>query len=275
MKTKTRNSIPIKVTKSLLAKSSNKCYFPGCDHPIIDDNHLLIAQQCHIEAYSLNGPRFNHNLSPTKINAFENLIFLCYRHHKVIDSDTVKYTVEKLKNIKAKHEEKSNSTVFKFDFDRLMQVNKEFQNYWVNIQLLNNESHLTDFMKIEVDTSQDFHSIMELVKYNLKHLESLGNILYESDHHIFEEIVSFARIHNEKLEESCLKSFDFKNRNWETYCLGFPNILNRIDILLLQTELKYFEEYLKTNTETEYHTKRLVRLKSDLKEKAAKAIIID
>ena len=66
----------------------------------------IIADICHIEAVESNGPRYNPTQSNEQRHSFDNLILLCPNHHRLIDTDPEKYTVEVLKKIKNDHQQK-------------------------------------------------------------------------------------------------------------------------------------------------------------------------
>ncbi|MCK5132009.1 MAG: hypothetical protein KAR40_07645 [Candidatus Sabulitectum sp.] len=53
----------------------------------------------------------------------------------------------------------------------------------------------------------------------------------------------------------------FKNRNWELHHIGIPNRMQRLHIDLMQMEIKYLEEFLKTNSEDVERKERLLALK--------------
>lgn len=97
--------------KRLFALSGNKCAFPGCTQVLVDAEQHLVAQICHIEGAEPAGERYNSNQSDEERRAFENLILLCANHHLVTD-DTVKYTVDVLKAMKAEHEKRAGSQAF-------------------------------------------------------------------------------------------------------------------------------------------------------------------
>lgn len=65
---------------------------------------VLVAEVCHIEADSPNGPRYNPNQTEVARQSFANLIILCSNHHKVIDTDLKTWTVDRLLELKNKHE---------------------------------------------------------------------------------------------------------------------------------------------------------------------------
>lgn len=101
-------SILVQSRKILWGRSGNRCAFPGCyvelHQEVGNSSSTLIGEECHIEAQSGNGPRFNKDLTEKQINSFENLILLCPNHHKIIDDNPDEYPVERLKKMKADHE---------------------------------------------------------------------------------------------------------------------------------------------------------------------------
>jgi len=94
------------VRRRLFALSGNRCAFPGCPHPVINQAGQLVAQMCHIEAANQDGERFNPDQTNEQRRAFENLILLCGTHHTVTN-DTDVYTVAKMQEMKSAHEARS------------------------------------------------------------------------------------------------------------------------------------------------------------------------
>jgi len=93
--------------KRLFAQSGNRCAFPGCTAPITSrDDDLILAHICHIEAVEPGGARYNPDSNDDERRNFANLILLCPNHHKEVDNDVTKYTVDYLKNMKRVHESK-------------------------------------------------------------------------------------------------------------------------------------------------------------------------
>ncbi|MFC9449164.1 hypothetical protein ACFTSE_23715 [Bacillus cereus] len=93
------------VLRELYIFSGNQCAFPGCSNKIVNEDGTYIAQICHIEAANEGGQRFNPNMTNKDRRALSNLMLLCYEHHKATDNTEV-YTVEKMQEMKAKHEAK-------------------------------------------------------------------------------------------------------------------------------------------------------------------------
>jgi hypothetical protein len=100
-----RPPMPVPTIKKLFALSGNICAFPGCKQKIVDENHRIIGQICHIEAAKPSGERYNPNQTDAERDNFDNLILLCANHH-LVTNDVTKYTVEKLKEMKNDHEKK-------------------------------------------------------------------------------------------------------------------------------------------------------------------------
>jgi hypothetical protein len=105
----TKPTRPTEATvKRLFGKSGNRCAFPRCTVEMVSGNSVL-GEVCHISAARPEGPRYDTQQSPEERHAYENLILLCGTHHKVIDDDVDAYTVERLRQMKANHEQRSNT----------------------------------------------------------------------------------------------------------------------------------------------------------------------
>ncbi|MCO5936919.1 hypothetical protein NAF17_15355 [Mucilaginibacter sp. RB4R14] len=104
-----RKETPIRLSPSketlnrLFAVSGNVCSFPGCDHPVFDEDFELVAQVCHIEAAMPGGERFNTESNNEDRRKQENLMVMCLRHH-VKTNNVLVYTTEKLREMKRDHE---------------------------------------------------------------------------------------------------------------------------------------------------------------------------
>jgi nucleoside phosphorylase len=112
-----RKSPTVTTIKRLFANSGGVCAFPNCPVRLIDDETKVnLGEMCHISAASPNGPRYDESLTDEERNSDENLIIFCATHHSLIDKSPESYTIEKLKEIKFKHEAKV-STFMKNNFE--------------------------------------------------------------------------------------------------------------------------------------------------------------
>lgn len=92
--------------KALFAKSGNQCAFPNCNHVLIDDLNLFVGELCHINSVKKKDARYNPKLTDEQLRDYDNLILMCYAHHKRIDTFEAKYSVESLKKMRSEHEAK-------------------------------------------------------------------------------------------------------------------------------------------------------------------------
>ncbi len=66
------------------------------------DDPSVFGEEAHIVGQSPNGPRAG---SISDVDSYANLILLCRKHHKKVDDQVGKFTVERLREIKRQHEE--------------------------------------------------------------------------------------------------------------------------------------------------------------------------
>ena len=100
--------ISVKTRKMLWGRSGGVCAM--CKKQLFEDEDdsndpSVLGQECHIvgEEKSANSPRGLSSLPLDQRNLFDNLILLCRDHHKIIDDQEDKYTVEVLHQIKNEH----------------------------------------------------------------------------------------------------------------------------------------------------------------------------
>lgn len=97
-----------KTRKLLWGRSGNRCAI--CKKELsIDatesDDESIIGDECHITSKKTNGPRSKEKNTGANLDDYENLILLCRVHHKLIDDQPIKYSEEKIREIKSKHEQ--------------------------------------------------------------------------------------------------------------------------------------------------------------------------
>lgn len=100
-------------TKEIIAKrAAYRCSYPACCSTLIgpglEPNTVENIGECaHIYAAADKGARSNHNLSAEDLKKPENGIFLCRKHHKLIDENGGEmYSPETLMLYKQMHEHK-------------------------------------------------------------------------------------------------------------------------------------------------------------------------
>lgn len=103
-------SISIKTHKMLWGRAACRCSEPSCRIELYEDetetdDATLVGENCHIVAESDDGPRADPAMPIERRNSYGNLILLCRIHHKVVDSQPVKYSVGCLTRMKREHED--------------------------------------------------------------------------------------------------------------------------------------------------------------------------
>ena len=264
------------VLRALFAKSGNLCAFPGCTHHLINQKNQFVGQICHIEAALEGGERYNKNMTDEDRRSYENLLMLCYAHH-VETNDIDTYTVSKLKKIKSEHENNSKLALFKIDESNLHKILDESEKYWDKIEKLNNEQHRHQDMAITVDhlasfgdVTEDLNKLFGIVETFFSDFDRSDNRLLIDLKKIFEDLqLDFNLISNIPYYDN-----PFENRNWEKHNIGVPNISSKIRMLLVQLEIKYLDEYLKTNND-QASKEKYVELKEKFEILASSSTYID
>ncbi len=98
-------TITDRTRKILWVKAGGRCSI--CREQLVtestdSDDHSVFGEEAHQIAKAPTGPRARGLADP---NSYDNLILLCRKHHKQVDDQVNHYTVERLKEIKWKHEE--------------------------------------------------------------------------------------------------------------------------------------------------------------------------
>lgn len=91
----------------------NECAFPDCSEQIVaSEDGTIIGEVCHIRAQKPGGPRYVAEQSDEERHGFDNLILMCGKHHKIIDtpSNVQRYSIEWLIEVKQKHEEQGRAS---------------------------------------------------------------------------------------------------------------------------------------------------------------------
>lgn len=93
----------------LCARAAGRCQFIGCNKYLFKDeitlNDFNNTNVAHIVASSPDGPRGDPIRSHELSNKIENLMLMCFDHHKLIDSMPQKFTEESLLAMKAQQEQ--------------------------------------------------------------------------------------------------------------------------------------------------------------------------
>jgi len=95
--------------KLLWGLSAARCAFTNCRLECVEsannqDRAVVLGKIAHMVGHSDDGPRGDPSFPKEHRNKYENLLLLCGPHHDVVDGQTSTYTVQQLRDMKAKHE---------------------------------------------------------------------------------------------------------------------------------------------------------------------------
>lgn len=267
----------ITAIRSLFARSGNHCSFPDCEHEMINSKNQFIGQICHIEAALPGGERYNPDQTDEDRRAYENLILFCYRHH-IETNDVSEYSVGHLKKIKKRHETSAIKLNYKIEETALHKIVSEMISFWNQIDRLNKLEHSMPELSYEIDTKSSFVEIIEACRENISIIAEFHEAFHESDqklHNDFEIYLKSKDIDPNIFIDISYSDNPFFNRNWEMHNLGIPNRMGQIWIDLMQIEIMYLEEYLKTNDKDLVARNRMDKLKKEFTEVAQHASGVD
>ncbi|MEY8592318.1 SAVED domain-containing protein [Butyricimonas hominis] len=104
-----KTSIPENVKRLLWIRAAGRCEFEGC-YKILYEGDITkeygnFGELCHVIGDSPNGPRGGEK-SESLAKDIKNIVLMCPACHKIIDSDTKKYTIEIVEGMKKRHEDR-------------------------------------------------------------------------------------------------------------------------------------------------------------------------
>ncbi len=232
--------------KLLYVRSGNVCAFANCTHPIFDDNGLYIAELCHVKAANEGGPRFDCKQTDEQRRSYENLLFMCHRHHKLVDS-SIEYTVEILNKIKLSHESKYTEIGRALTFEMITQIQKDTDYFW-NRQA--NRKFQFEDLKIERDFTKGIVDLFTELEEHIITIKEYCDLCAQMDSN--KEISKDFKILFEMIEVdfSLFEKINywenpFHNRIWEMHNIGRPNFFTHLSICLKQLKVRVIDELIK------------------------------
>lgn len=243
-----RKSIDINTLRYLYGKSGNKCAFPDCNEPIFEDDGTLTGECCHIEAFSAGGARYNPNTTIEQRNSKENLIMLCARHHKIIDSHPQEYPTERLREIKTTHEQQFSRETRELNDKMLYALRHSTKEFWSEIQRIDEEAFANEF-KIKANPSCNIEDLLNEIEETFSNIENSIISLKESDGQLlddFHQLCAIANVNSSQFDDALLHGV-FIGRNWIYHELAFPNNINYLKMYYLELCVRIFEEFAKMN----------------------------
>jgi hypothetical protein len=273
----TRLAFKIGTVRALFARSGNRCSFPGCTAPLVNERNQFVAQVCHIEAAEVGGERYNPDQTDEMRHHYDNLILLCYPHH--VETDEVAlYPVPRMQEIKSMHEAAFAKNEFKIDESLLYKITHEMTEYWQQVDELHHFHHVIADLAIPIDVSSSYPSLARDAYGLIDKLRRYRDDIGAGDRGLQETIPKFlARVDAGALcgDDYIRELYVLANPNWEVLNLGMNNALSELSVRLVQMELRFLEEFLKTNGNDMPARRRLEQLKNEFADLATRSGYVD
>lgn len=264
--------------RKLFNNAGNKCAFLECNHPLIDEeDNLFIGQICHIESPKERGPRYNTNTDENYKRSYENLILLCYRHHRRVDKFVDQYPIELLKKIKKDHE-KNHIETYKIKEEILDDVYSEINAYWNEIETLNTIQHFLQEHAMKINTDLETQLLHKECINSFSHLQKILRACDEYMDNNWNDIIQFLikhQVDTTKIEHLDYLQNPFINPLWDCRKLGLNNWVQRFKLdfmTLIIKALEYESIHNPSNNEVKQY---LGYLRKELREVADKVCHVD
>lgn len=263
--------------RALFARSGNRCSFPGCHHPLVNDKNLFIGQLCHIHAARPRGQRYDPEQTDDERRAYENLILLCYPHH-VETNDVDLYPTGKLLQMKHAHESSFANASYIVDESLIHALSTKMDEYWSDIELLNTAKHIIPELAVPINVKGSFLETIRNTRETLNKLNALYESVRVSDESLGEDLLEFLERYGydtSRIKDVPYFRNPFVGRNWEIHNIGFPNFTSTLRMYLVQLEIQYLQEYLKVNSTDQNAMRRFEILKGEFRDIAQHSILVD
>lgn len=262
-----RKAISKETVRVLFSKTGNQCAFPGCTHPLVDDDNDFVAQICHIEAANAGGERFNPNMSDDERYGPSNLLVLCHRHH-VKTNDVNVFTVEVLKKMKAEHEAKWAERAFQTPDEVIERIVEEELIYIRNLEVTNalwcSSFDLAMVFKFDRGPLECLEDISNGVQWFSNLLSDLSEFSQNLPGTVRQMLVKLG-YDPEKFDSITYYESPIHNAYWEALNLGVPNFSSRIAFSIQMLEVILLFRLLRETPTNQEIADRLTTAKAKLK----------
>ena len=258
----------------LFARTGNQCAFPGCNHPLIDEDDIFVAQVCHIEAAQPGGPRYNSDMTDEYRRSVKNLIVLCYRHHKKTD-DAELYDASCLRRMKREHESRFSERLYEIPEQTLHRILEEQQSFEQLVAQVNSEWQGSFDLAMDLQFFDDPSEHLKEIRNYISDVDNLvggvGGFLADLPTDIADFLDSLGY---DSAVYRGVPYYDnpFAHAFWESLSLGVPNSRTRIMFHSKALEAHILFAKLRVHPNDPTIRTELDKLKSQLLELASSLI---
>ena len=261
----------------LFARTGNQCAFPGCNHPLIDEDDTFVAQVCHIEAARPGGPRYNSDMTDEDRRSVKNLMVLCYRHHKKTD-DAESYDASCLRRMKREHESRFSEHLYEIPEPTLQRILEEQQSFEQLVARVNSEWLASFDLAMDLQFSDDPSEHLNEIRDRVSDVDNLLSRVSDFLDDLPTDIADFLdSLGYDSAVYRGVPYYDnpFVHAFWESLALGVPNSMKRIMFHSMALEAHICFAKLRVDPNDPTIRAELERLKSQLLELASSLILHD
>ena len=261
-----RKALSKEAIRILFAKTGNQCAFPGCCHPLVDDDNDFIAQVCHIEAANPGGERYSPAMTDNQRCDPSNLLVLCHRHHIKTNDESI-YTAAVLRKMKVEHEAKWAERLYAAPEEVVDKLAEEELIYQKEIEGINAQWCASFDLAMAVRFPSSPLECLQEVENGVAWLRELLSELSEFTTHLPETVRTMLLglgYDLEKFNSVPYYKSPIELVQWDMLNIGVPNISSRIGVNIQMLEVMLLYRLLKENPTDRYLEKRLDDAKAKL-----------
>jgi len=224
-------------TTLLWVKAGGRCEFEGCNKLLYKDSFLPfiernLADKAHIVANKPKGPRGNAVLSPKLTKDINNLMLTCKDCHDRIDHNQEIFTIDKLREMKKRHEER---------IERITSILEDNRTniiiYWANIGRQGNPIDINKAQLAVVEDSK-YPAVSSIVDLSLS-----GNASYDNEDDFWKmEKSNLEKKFNEKLKDKIADKSE--NQHYSVFALApIPLLIKLGSLLTDKTNVQVYQRH--------------------------------
>ena len=153
------------VERELWILSGNECAHENCRCRMVTESGAYVGQIAHIRGVGSTSARHDPRMSDDELRDKNNLVLLCYKHH-VESDDESRYTVERMREMKERHESRFRKAYAEFE--------AQFVDYTDSVHP-DHCQRLTRWLEVLGLHGEDFGD--EYVRTEMKHINAVADRL--------------------------------------------------------------------------------------------------
>jgi len=210
----------------------------------------------------------------------ENLIILCYRHHRELDV-SVEHSVADIVAMKQQHEAQFAEKPFTVPEQTVDEIVQEQQSFWVDVARINAEARASFELIRPIDADANFEALAEDLANSIESLVAIADNLSGYVTELDQKISPFLREQGFKCPDDDWwetlfdRGYGLHHRIWEDVALGLPNHSSHAATNLLQLRLRFAELEQQAGDDSAETKEKIQALREELTKIAKYSAYVD